>query len=109
MDVILEQAKTSLERNVSEFMDVNKLEEWATLNGLQNDTLVQRRMNVLQKKFICMVCSKKYAYKHTLKRHVQIEHSNNFRFDCKTCQKTFNRKDVLLRHSKNCRKKVRYI
>lgn len=34
MDVILEQAKTSLERNVSEFMDVNKLEEWATLNGL---------------------------------------------------------------------------
>lgn len=109
MDVILEQAKTSLERNVSEFMDVNKLEEWATLNGLQNDTVVQRRMNVLQKKFICMVCSKKYAYKHTLKRHVQIEHSNNFRFDCKTCQKTFNRKDVLFRHSKNCQKKVRDI
>lgn len=35
MDVILEQAKTSLERNVSEFMDVNKLEEWATLNGFK--------------------------------------------------------------------------
>lgn len=59
-------------------------------------------MGMLQpvKNFICGTCSKAFAKKKELDRHVISVHTAVKQFGCGSCPKTFSRKDKLLNHEK---------
>lgn len=52
------------------------------------------------KKYLCDICGSLFHSSSTLKQHVVFLHSNERRFECKECNKTFKNKSCLSRHTR---------
>ncbi|KAG8173991.1 hypothetical protein JTE90_029416, partial [Oedothorax gibbosus] len=48
----------------------------------------------------CVTCSKSFAQKFNLMRHMKSHAEGSIGFDCKVCDKFFTREDNLIRHAK---------
>lgn len=51
--------------------------------------------------FQCNICLKTFTRQSDLNRHKDTVHGSNF-ISCDKCDKTFNRKDIFLRHQRSC-------
>lgn len=52
---------------------------------------------VVEKKFACHICSRCFARKHDLQRHIRV-HTGAKPYSCLSCSKSFARTDALKRH-----------
>ncbi|XP_055302445.1 zinc finger protein 883-like [Sitodiplosis mosellana] len=64
-----------------------------------NQNTAVNRLTAIESSFDCTVCSKSFASRSGLKRHVQI-HSTDKRFQCEICSKRFQLQSYLTEHMK---------
>ena len=64
--------------------------------------LKRHQLTHADSKYVCLICDRKFAVKCNYKRHMSTSHSDNKKYNCPNCTKSFKRSDVLAVHSKIC-------
>ena len=64
--------------------------------------LKQHQLTHTVNKYVCLICDRKFAVEGNYKRHMSAIHSDDRKYICPKCCKSFKRSDHLAVHSKIC-------
>ena len=75
------------------FKEFDSLHELSSHNKKEHDGATQKPYN-------CDTCGRPFAYKSSLKQHIQTAHKGKLPFSCDSCDKSFSSKYLLNAHER---------